>query len=73
MKLRLLSLRNLIQDASRSGAVVNRFQVSKENADRIRKAERQGGHQAGLMIVLQLLREKNACATVRKLNKSADS
>jgi hypothetical protein len=59
MKLRLPSLRTLVQDASRSGAVANRFQVSREEAERIRKAERQGGHQAGLVVVLQLLREKN--------------
>jgi hypothetical protein len=58
MKFRLPSLRTVVHDAHKNGAVVNRIRVSPDEAGRIRKAERQGGHQAGLVVVLQILREK---------------
>jgi hypothetical protein len=59
MKIKLPSLRNLVTDAHRSGAVANRFRVTPDEATRIRRAERRGGHQAGLAEVLLILREKN--------------
>jgi hypothetical protein len=59
MKIKLPSLRNLVTDAHRNGAVANRFRVTQDEAARIRKAESRGGHQAGLSEVLLILREKN--------------
>jgi hypothetical protein len=59
MKLRLPSLRTVVQNAWKNGAVTNRFQVSQEEAARIRQAERKGGHQEGIKVVLQILHEKN--------------
>ncbi len=51
------TLHNLVQDAHKNGAVSNRFSVTREEAARIRKAERNGN---GLLVVLQILREKAA-------------
>ena len=57
--MKLPSLRTLVQGAHRMGAISNRFRVSNEEAQRIRDAEKSGGQEAGLKIVLQILREKN--------------
>jgi hypothetical protein len=59
MKIRLPTLRTVVQDAHKNGAVANRFRVSPEEAARIRRAEKSGGHDAGLHVVLRILREKN--------------
>jgi hypothetical protein len=56
MKIKLPSLRNIVTDAHRNGAVANRFRVSPEEVARIRKAEQKGD---GLRVVLEILREKN--------------
>jgi hypothetical protein len=56
MKIRLPSLRNIVTDAHRNGAVANRFRVSSEEVRRIRAAEKKGN---GLRVVLEILREKN--------------
>jgi len=56
VKLRVPSLRTLVQDAHRNGAVVNRFRVDASDVARIREAERKG---RGLQVVLEILREKN--------------
>jgi len=48
-----------MQDALKNGAKISRIQVSQSDAARIRKAERQGGHDLGLITVLTILREKN--------------
>ena len=59
MKIKPPSLRNLVTDAHRNGAVANRFSVTPDEASRVRRAERRGGHHAGLAEVLLILREKN--------------
>jgi len=53
------SLCMVVQDAHKNGAVANRFRVTREEAERIRRAEAKGGQQAGLVVVLQILREKH--------------
>ncbi len=58
------SLKTLIHGAHRMGAVTNRMRISKSEAMRIRNAEKRGGHEAGLIVVLQILREKNHAADV---------
>lgn len=57
--MKLPSLRTLVQGAYRMGAVANRFRVTPEEVKRIRAAEKVGGHDEGLKVVLQILRERN--------------
>jgi len=54
-KLRLL---HLVEGAQKNSVTAGRFRVSREEAARIRRAEEQGGHDAGLRVVLQLLRDR---------------
>ena len=42
-KLQLPSLRTIVQDAHKNGAVANRFRVTPEEADRIRRADATSG------------------------------
>jgi hypothetical protein len=56
MKIKLPTLRTVVQDAHKNGAVANRFRVSLEEVQRIRAAEKKGD---GLRVVLEILREKN--------------
>jgi hypothetical protein len=58
MKIKLPTLRTVVQNAHKNGAVANRFRVSPEEAVRIRNAEK-SGHDAGMRVVLEILREKN--------------
>lgn len=48
-----------MQDALKNGPVAKRVSVNSEEVRRIRAAERKGGHDAGLVTVLTILREKN--------------
>ena len=57
--MKLPSLRTLVQGAHRMGAVANRFRVNAEEVERIRAAEKAGGHDHGLKVVLEILRERN--------------
>ena len=41
------------------GAVSNRFRVNPDEVKRIRAAEKAGGHDQGLKVVLEILRERN--------------
>jgi hypothetical protein len=61
MKLRLPSLASVVQDAHRNGAIVNRFRVTLDEANRIRQAEAAGGPDAGLRVVLEILRKEKQC------------
>ncbi len=49
---------DLATKAARQGIAATKFTVSPEEAQRIREAEAAGGHQAGLALVLQILRAK---------------
>ncbi len=44
--------------AARQGSATARFTVSPEEAKRIRAAEAAGGQSAGLVVVLQILRDR---------------
>jgi hypothetical protein len=55
MKIKLPSLRNIVTDAHRMGAVANRFSVTPQEVTRIREAEQSGN---GLRVVLEILRER---------------
>ena len=59
MRFRLPSLGTLMQDALKNGTNISRIQVSQSDGARIRRAEAAGGHDAGLRMVLLILREKN--------------
>jgi hypothetical protein len=72
MRLRLPSLKSIVHGAHRMGATSNRFSVSQDEADRIRRAEAQGGHDAGLRVVLEILREKNATRMRDKIHRGGD-
>jgi hypothetical protein len=61
--LRKPNLSAMNKSAHRNGAVASRFQVSRSEADEIRKAEARGGQQAGLVVVLRLLRERKKSTT----------
>jgi hypothetical protein len=59
MKIKLPTLRTLVQDAHKNGAVANRFRVTEQETAEIRRAEARGGHQAGLVVVFRLLSGPN--------------
>jgi hypothetical protein len=48
------TLHNIVTDAARAGVSTNRFKISREDANRIKAAERRSP-QEGLHLVLQLL------------------
>jgi hypothetical protein len=45
--------------AAKCGVATNRVRLTQDEAKRIREAERQGGHDAGLKTVLAILRERS--------------
>ncbi len=49
----------LATKAARQGSAMTRFRVTPDEANQIREAEAAGGHQAGLVVVLQILRDRN--------------
>jgi len=49
---------DLSRKAAQQGIATSRFRVTPDEAKRIREAEAAGGHQAGLALVLQILRAK---------------
>jgi hypothetical protein len=51
-------LLNLGTKAARTGVSTSTFRVSRDEADQIRRAEREGGKQAGLAVILKILRER---------------
>lgn len=53
------TLHNVISDATRAGVSTNRFRISKEDADRIKAAEKLG-HNEAVKLVLQILFRKPA-------------
>ena len=57
--MKLPSLLSVIKSAHRMGAVSNRFRVGPDEVKRIRAAEKAGGHDQGLKVVLEILRERN--------------
>jgi hypothetical protein len=58
-----MKLTDVRNSAIRQGVSSNRFSVTREEAARIRKAERNGD---GLIVVLQILREKSAAKQARQ-------
>jgi hypothetical protein len=65
MKIKLPTLKSLVTGAHRNGAVANRFSVTTEEAAEIRKAEARGGQQAGLRVVLNILRQRTQAGNTR--------
>jgi hypothetical protein len=64
--LRKPNLTGMVEGAQRNGAAASRFQITKEQAERIRDAERKGGHDQGWFVVLQILCEKREVESKRK-------
>lgn len=48
---------DFIHNVSRAGVGTMRLRISKEEAERIRAAERKGGQAAGVQVILELLRK----------------
>jgi hypothetical protein len=59
LKFKLPTLRSIVQTAHKNGAASIRFSLTPGEVKRIRKAERKGGKQAGLVAVLEILRERS--------------
>jgi hypothetical protein len=53
------TLFNVVTDATRAGVCTNRFRISREDADRIKAAERLG-HNEAVKLVLQILFKRPA-------------
>lgn len=49
---------DLGRNAARRGVATSRLRITLEEAGRIQTAEAKGGRQAGLVVVLQILRER---------------
>jgi hypothetical protein len=60
MKIKLPTLRGMIETGLKNNVAASRFSVSPDEAKRIRAAGAAGGHNAGLVVVLQLLRDRQA-------------
>ena len=58
MKIKLPTLRGMIETGLKNSVATSRFRISADEAARIREAEAAGGHDAGLRVVLQLLRDR---------------
>jgi hypothetical protein len=52
-------LKTLVQGAHKNSVATSRLRIGPDEVKRIRAAERMGGQQAGLVVVLQILRERN--------------
>lgn len=52
-------LLNLGTQAARAGVSTSTFRVSQAEADQIRQAEREGGEQAALAVILKILRNRH--------------
>ncbi len=61
---------DLGRNAARQGVATSKFSVSPDEAKRIREAECQGGHQAGLVVVPQLLSERQKARTHEQKTES---
>jgi len=68
VRLRLPSLKSIVYGAHRMGATSNRFSVSHDEAERIRRAEKKGD---GLRVVLEILRERNQVKDRERAAKDA--
>jgi hypothetical protein len=49
------TLYNTITDATRAGVSVQRHRISREDAQKIRNAEKKNGHDAALRLVVDIL------------------
>jgi hypothetical protein len=49
------TLRTLVHNAHKTDACVQRYRISREDAERVRQAEKIGGQQAGLRVLLEML------------------
>jgi hypothetical protein len=58
------SLRTLVEGACKNSVTVQRHRISREDAARVKEAEKVGGQQAGIRVLLEILfgkaREKAA-------------
>jgi len=68
MRLRLPSLKSIVNGAHRMGATASRFSVSPDEVKRIRAGERKGD---GLRVVLEILRERNQVKDRERAAKDA--
>ena len=60
--MKLPTLRIMIETGLKNSVTTSRFSVSPDEAKRIHRAEAAGGHQAGLLVVLRLLRDRQKWA-----------
>ena len=51
-------LRTLVEGAYKNGVSLQRHRITREDAERVRAAEKVGGQQAGLRILLEILFKK---------------
>lgn len=52
------TLRTLVENAHKNAVCIQRYRISRQDAERVRQAENIGGRQAGLRVLLEILFKK---------------